>query len=94
MNLPGFTAEAATYGRGRFFPVRTPNDNRSSVRTITMAGGCPAGTSGTCTTTCDCVVTSPQCSGLDIACGKGCCPPGNLCVHDGSRYLCVPERLL
>ena len=43
MRLPGFTAEAATYGRAVLFHMHVPDENRSSAGTVTPCQTCPPG---------------------------------------------------
>ena len=48
MNMPGFTAESATYNRAAFSHANPPERNRTSAGTVTMAGyyycgQCPLG---------------------------------------------------
>jgi hypothetical protein len=87
MNMPGFTAEAATYGRGNYFHAHAPSDNRSSVGTVTMAG-CPEGYQQSCTTACTGYETSctpctkippPTCPPGEIMCSGGVCSKGRFC---------------
>jgi hypothetical protein len=71
MKTPGFTAEAATVGRGWFFGMRAYHANRSSADIVTMAAQCcPPGFD---TTGCTTQNPPPDCS--TIRCPKGlvCC---------------------
>jgi hypothetical protein len=38
MNMPGFTADIATYNRGAFFHTHEPVQSRPSAGTVAMAG--------------------------------------------------------
>jgi hypothetical protein len=57
VNIPGFTAEAATYKRAASFHMRATGESRPPDGSVTMAG-CPAGTTSTCT----CTPTGGTCS--------------------------------
>jgi hypothetical protein len=76
MNMPGFTADIATYNRGAFFYAHEPAQSRPSAGTITMAQ-CGPGYTGTCTTTCDCTpIVQPRCRNGEIPCPcTGTCLP-------------------